>query len=42
MKAYLKKIAKETSMEIDLQNIMGQDLCKINKHFLVVSLQNRP
>jgi hypothetical protein len=34
MKVYLKKIAEETCIEIDLQRIMGQDLCKINKHFL--------
>ncbi len=34
MRAYLRKIAEDTSIEIDLQRIMGWDLCKINKHFL--------
>ncbi len=34
MHAYLKKIVEKMSIEIDLQRIMGQDLCKINKHFL--------
>jgi hypothetical protein len=34
MHAYLKKIVEEMSIEINLQRIMGQDLCKINKHFL--------
>jgi len=29
-----KKKTKETSIEINLQRIMGLDLCKINKHFL--------
>jgi hypothetical protein len=30
----LLKIAKKTGIEIESQRIMGQDLCKINKHFL--------
>jgi hypothetical protein len=34
MNVYLKKITKETGIEINLQRTMGQDLCKINKHFL--------
>jgi len=34
MNAYLRKITKEMGLEIDPQRIMGQDLCKINKHFL--------
>jgi hypothetical protein len=34
MHAYLKKIVEDMSIEIDLQRIMGQYLCKINKHFL--------
>jgi len=34
MNTYLRKIAKETSIEINSQRIMGQDLCRINKHFL--------
>jgi len=34
MNAYLRKIAKGTCIEIDLQRIMGWNLCKINKHFL--------
>ncbi len=34
MIAYLRKITKETGIEIDLQRIMGWDLCRINKHFL--------
>jgi hypothetical protein len=34
MNAYLKKITEEMGIEIDPQMIMGQDLCKINKHFL--------
>ncbi len=34
MNAYLKKIAEEMGIEMDLQRIMGWDLYKINKHFL--------
>ncbi len=34
MNAYLKKITKEMGLEINPQRIMGQNLCKINKHFL--------
>ncbi len=34
MNAYLRKITKDMGIEIDLQRIMGQDMCKINKHFL--------
>jgi hypothetical protein len=34
MNTYLRKIAEETSIEIDLQWIIGWNLCKINKHFL--------
>jgi hypothetical protein len=34
MNRHLRKIAEETSIEIDLWRIMGRDLCKINKHFL--------
>ncbi len=34
MNAYLRKMAKKMGIEIDLQRIMGQNLCKINKHFL--------
>jgi hypothetical protein len=40
--AYLKKITKDMGIQIDLQRIMGQTLGKINKHFFLVSLQNRP
>ncbi len=33
MKTYLKKIVEETSIDIVLQRIIGQDLCRIiNKH----------
>ncbi len=34
MIAYLSKIIEETVIEINLQRIMGQDLWRINKHFL--------
>jgi hypothetical protein len=34
MNTYLRKITKEMGIEIDSQRIIGQDLCKINKHFL--------
>ncbi len=34
MNAYLKKITKEMGLEINPQRIMGQNLCKINEHFL--------
>jgi len=34
MNAYLRKIVEEMGIEINQQRIMGQDLCKINKHFL--------
>jgi hypothetical protein len=34
MNAYLRKIAEEMGIKINWQRIMGQDLCKINKHFL--------
>jgi len=34
MNAYLKKITKEMGLEINPQRTMGQNLCKINKHFL--------
>jgi len=30
----LEKIVKKTSIEIDSQRIVGQDLCKINKHYM--------
>ncbi len=33
MIAYLNKIIEKMVTEIDLQRIMGQDLCRINKHF---------
>jgi hypothetical protein len=33
MNAYLRKIVKDLGIEINLQRIIGQDLCKINKHF---------
>ncbi len=31
--AYLRKIAEEIGIEVDLQRIMGQDLCKIKNIF---------
>jgi len=34
MNTYLRKIGKETSIEIELQRVIGRDLCNINKHFL--------
>jgi hypothetical protein len=34
MNTYLRKITKKMGIEVDLQRIIGQDLCKINKHFL--------
>jgi hypothetical protein len=34
MNAYLRKIAEEKGIKIDMEKIIGQDLCKINKHFL--------
>jgi hypothetical protein len=34
MHAYLKKIVEEMNIEIELQRIMGQIICKINKHFV--------
>jgi hypothetical protein len=34
MNVYLKKITKETCIEVKTQRIMGQNLNKINKHFL--------
>ncbi len=34
MHAYLRKIVEEMNIEIELQRIMGQNICKINKHFL--------
>jgi len=34
MNAYLRKIVEETSIDINLQRIIGQNLCKINKHFM--------
>ncbi len=34
MNDYLRKIVEEMSIEINSQRIIGQDLCKINKHFL--------
>jgi len=34
MNVYLRKKVKEMCIEINLQRIIGQDLCKINKHFL--------
>ncbi len=34
MNIHLKKIRKNTSIEINPQRIIGQNLCKINKHFL--------
>jgi hypothetical protein len=39
MNAYLKKITKETGIEINLQRIMGLDLRKINKHFLQIPIK---
>jgi hypothetical protein len=39
MNAYLKKITEETSIEINLQRMMGLDLCKINKHFLLFPIK---
>ncbi len=32
--AYLRKIIEEIGIDIGSQRILGQDLCKINKHFL--------
>jgi hypothetical protein len=34
MNAYLRKIVEKMGIKIEPQRIMGQDLCKINKHFL--------
>jgi hypothetical protein len=34
MNIYLRKIGKKTNIEINMQRIIGQDLCKINKDFL--------
>jgi hypothetical protein len=34
MNTYLKKIAKETGIKIELQRIIRQNLCKINKHYM--------
>jgi hypothetical protein len=34
MNAYLRKIVEEICIEMDPWRIMGQDLYKINKHFL--------
>jgi hypothetical protein len=34
MNAHLRKIVKETNIKIDPLRIIGQNLCKINKHFM--------
>jgi hypothetical protein len=34
MSTYLRKIGEDMSIDIDPQRIIGQNLCKINKHFL--------
>jgi len=34
MKTYLRKITKEIGIEIDPQRVIGQNLCKINKHIM--------
>jgi len=34
MNAYLRKIIEEIGIDIGSKRILGQDLCKINKHFL--------
>jgi hypothetical protein len=34
MNAYLRKTVEEMGIKIEPQRIMGQDLCKINEHFL--------